>query len=305
MNKLILNIINKIKVHGYRRSMAEILSTFGNKLNDNNNLNVFGEGGHQNLACNVLSRYISFKNKHVLEIGGSLSCQSAKPFFDNGAASVVVTGLGHISKEQTYKDGSLTVMHADALELSKIFEPNSFDVVYGLSVIEHIPNPQLLLEELYKVLRPNGMALLQGNPIWSSPKGHHLWIGNYKSSPFKGKVTADYYFYPSEKRKSVNPLPDWSHLLLDSEEMASYLKLKGIPNIDIECIIEWVYRMNEINRLSMKKIAESYTTSPLIVLEANTVRFGVPHEIKRKLTVRYGEGIDFGCEGITYVLQKC
>lgn len=304
MNKFLSQLTIKVKAHGYRRSIADALCMIANLINNNGNIYSSGGGVHQHIAYKVLSKYISFKNKNILEIGGSSSCQSAKPFLADGAANVVVTGLGHVSKEQEYEEGVLQVVHADALALSKIFEPSSFDVVYGLSVIEHIPHPKLLLQELHRVLRPNGIAFLEGNPIWSSAKGHHLWIGTYSNSPFKGKTTADYFFYPSTTRRSTNPLPDWSHLLFEQKEMIKYLELKNIPKVDIKCIVEWVYCMNEINRMNIKEISESYTTSSFAVLEADAVRVNVPHEIKRKLIDRHGYGIDFGCEGIAYVLKK-
>jgi SAM-dependent methyltransferase len=129
---------------------------------------------HQVSAHSVLSRYTSFEGKEVLEVGGAQSCDSVYPFLKDGAASAIVTGLGHISQEQTSKEYNLRVLRADALKISSVFGPCRFDVVYGLSVIEHIPSPKVLLDEVYTVLKPGGFAYFDGNPIWSSARGHHL-----------------------------------------------------------------------------------------------------------------------------------
>ena len=41
------------------------------------------------------------------------------------------------------------------------FEDNSFDTILCNHVLEHIPDDKKAMEELYRILRPNGMAILQ------------------------------------------------------------------------------------------------------------------------------------------------
>ena len=143
---------------------------------------------HQQSAHRVLSRYTSFNGKAVLEIGGAQSCDSAHPFLQDGAERVVVTGLDHITSEEQGLVPGLSVMRADALNLSAIFEPNSFDIVYGLSVLEHIPSPSLFISEVARVLKTGGICYLEGSPLWSSPKGHHIWV-----STANGPTPANYF----------------------------------------------------------------------------------------------------------------
>ena len=137
---------------------------------------------HQLSAHKTLSRYIAFTGKEILEIGGSQSCESAYPFLSDGASRAVVTGLDHIYHEKVDSDHDLVVMRADALNLDSIFAPCSFDVVYGLSIVEHIVNPDRFLSQVHAVLKPGGVAYFEGNPIWSSPKGHHLWVATWGGS---------------------------------------------------------------------------------------------------------------------------
>jgi ubiquinone/menaquinone biosynthesis C-methylase UbiE len=41
------------------------------------------------------------------------------------------------------------------------FADNSYDVILCNHVLEHIPNDTKAMQELYRVLKPNGMAILQ------------------------------------------------------------------------------------------------------------------------------------------------
>jgi len=164
-------------------------------------------------------------------------------------------------------------MRADALKLSEVFGPSCVDIVYGLSVIEHIPSPCVFLDQVHKVLRPGGLASLEGSPIWSSPKGHHVWVAEWGGA-YSGKTTVNYLFSPIPGKTSTNQLPDW------------------------------VYSSPEINRLTMADIAAVYGHSQLIVLEANALRSDVPQDVQVALRQRHGPGIDYGVASMTCVLAK-
>jgi SAM-dependent methyltransferase len=296
-----LGLINKkLKQSGFRGLLASAMrhvASYVESQSANWKLN------NQLGAHRVLSRYTSFEGEDVLEVGGAQSCDSAYPFLKDGAASAIVTGLEHISQEQTNKELNLRVLRADALMLSSVFEPGCFDVVYGLSIVEHIPSPKVFLDEVYSVLKPGGLAYFQGGPIWSSPKGHHLWVATWGGA-YQNKATANYLFSEWPGEASTNPLPDWSHLLRTPDQMRECLAEKSIPGADIDCIIDWVFYSDQVNRLNMSEIAKAYTSSRLIVLEANTARVDVPSDVQGALRKRYGEGIDFGIFGVSYVLAK-
>ena len=258
---------------------------------------------HQHSAYRVLSRYTSFAAMDILEIGGAQSGESALPFLRDGAASAIVTGLEHISHENASETYNLKIMRANGHELSGVFGPSRFDVIYGLSIVEHISSPKAFLDEVYTVLKPGGLAYFEGNPVWSSSKGHHLWIATW-GGPYQGKTTNNYLFSEWPGEISTNPLPDWSQILMSPDEMREYLTVKKIPKCDIDCIIDWVYSYDALNRIHMSDIAEAYTNSKLTVLEANISRSDVAPDVRMALRKRGGSGIDYGISGVSYVLKK-
>lgn len=54
-------------------------------------------------------------------------------------------------------------------------EENDFDFVYSWSAFEHIADPGAVLEEIHRILRPDGHFFLQLWPFYFSAKGSHLW----------------------------------------------------------------------------------------------------------------------------------
>jgi SAM-dependent methyltransferase len=226
-----------------------------------------------------------------------------RPFLRDGAAYGVVSGLDHITDEQAFRERNLSVQRADALKLSATFGPSCFDVIYGLSIIEHIPSPSVFLDQVYAVLRPGGFAYLEGGPVWSSGRGHHLWVATWGGS-YHGRATANYLFSSWPGKVATNPLPDWSHLLMTPSQMRAHLVDARLPELDIDCILDWVFSSAEINRLTMSDIAAAYGRSKLTVLEANTIRSDVPPDVLKVLRQRNGAGIDYGVESVAYVLAK-
>jgi ubiquinone/menaquinone biosynthesis C-methylase UbiE len=99
------------------------------------------------------------KDKEVLEIGVGLGADHQR-FAESGA---VLTGVDltprAIEKTQHRFDelglkSSLRVGDAENLDLAD----NSFDIVYSWGVIHHSPNTQTAADEIFRVLKPGGVA---------------------------------------------------------------------------------------------------------------------------------------------------
>lgn len=54
-------------------------------------------------------------------------------------------------------------------------EREEFDFVYSWSAFEHVSDPVVALDEVRRVLRPDGHFFLQLWPFYFSAKGSHLW----------------------------------------------------------------------------------------------------------------------------------
>lgn len=77
------------------------------------------------------------------------------------------------------------------LEESK-FEPESFDFIHSSHVIEHVPDPTLMVKKIYEYLKPGGVAVLVTPNIggmqakltkekWRSSIGDHIWLFNKRT----------------------------------------------------------------------------------------------------------------------------
>ena len=54
------------------------------------------------------------------------------------------------------------------------FADNTFPFIFCASLIEHVPYPHLLLEEIKRVLQPNGLAYISFPPFYSPVGGHQF-----------------------------------------------------------------------------------------------------------------------------------
>ena len=120
----------------------------------------------------VLEDYIQPALKHLslLNVGGSSGI--IDNYFSDHFASVISIDIDepavNHAKEKFQKD-NLTFQVGDALNLQ--FADNSFDVVICSHIYEHVPAPDKMLEEIFRVLKPAGVCFFAaGNRImWNEP----------------------------------------------------------------------------------------------------------------------------------------
>ena len=92
-------------------------------------------------------------------------------------------------------------------------------------MLEHVHDIKGLFEKVRDILKPNGFALLQGNPMYCSACGHHIWI-NEK-------------FGFDKSLGKINPFEPWEHLMYNSREDIEQLFIKkGFPENDINLMLD-------------------------------------------------------------------
>lgn len=101
------------------------------------------------------------RGERVLEIGAGMGTDLAQ-FARNGAITTDIDlSAGHLAlARENFQLRGLTgtFIHQDAEALP--FPDESFDVVYSNGVIHHTPNTQSVVDEIYRVLRPGGKAIV-------------------------------------------------------------------------------------------------------------------------------------------------
>ncbi|MBK5292066.1 MAG: class I SAM-dependent methyltransferase [Acidobacteriia bacterium] len=100
----------------------------------------------------ALIRAYGLEKRKVLEVGsGTGTLQDLVPDY---------TGLDLASSVQRYYHKPFVAASATAMP----FADNSFDAIWSIWVVEHIPEPERALMEMRRVLKPGGILLLA--PAW-------------------------------------------------------------------------------------------------------------------------------------------
>lgn len=105
--------------------------------------------------------FAAYKNQRLLEIGCGLGIDLTQ--FAKAGAIVTGVDLSETAvrlAQQNFKQRGLTadfhVMDGEALE----FKDNVFDVIYAHGVLQYTADPQKMVSEILRVLRPGGLAII-------------------------------------------------------------------------------------------------------------------------------------------------
>ncbi len=133
--------------------------------------------------CNVLLRYLSpNKGERILDMGCS------RGFYVRKVEEYTEGVIGVDISESSLKDAvTPKLRYGDVTSLD--FEEGSFDKIYSLHTIEHIPDLKQFFSEMARVLRPKGRAVIVYP--WEPFRGLQAMVAalrQYKNPFMAGKI---------------------------------------------------------------------------------------------------------------------
>ena len=139
------------------KKFAELADKWWDKNGDFKPLHVINP-----LRANFIFDKLDISNKKVLDVGGGGGILS-EALYEKGADVTGIDAAGpginiaKIHAEQNNKN--ITYYQNTAEELYKKYKKN-YDVVTCLEVLEHVPDPAMLVSTCLKLLKPNGHLFL-------------------------------------------------------------------------------------------------------------------------------------------------
>jgi SAM-dependent methyltransferase len=209
----------------------------------------FSQGYFGNML-GIISDTYGFKNKIVAEIGSDEFLECSRAAILLGARQVIAA---------SYWPSQSPIVSEERLILKKLnFEEmhlpdNTFDLIFGMALLEHVLNPVLVASEIARMLKKGGHAFLQGAPMWTSILGHHVWVdcNNRK------------YHFPDS-----DVIDNWYHLTdFTKDDFKRVMLRKAVPLEDIPFLYDWVAHDTNISRIPPSKIVDIFKNTKGISVE--------------------------------------
>ena len=106
-------------------------------------------------------------------------------------------------------------------------DDDSFDVAFSWSTFEHVAEPIALLREIHRVLRPDGVLMIQIWPLYHSEHGSHLW--QYFPEGFV-QLMRENEEIQAIVRAEPGQDPEWAERLLDEFRSCNRITLDGLQS---------------------------------------------------------------------------
>lgn len=257
------------------------------------------------------AQQVGFKDKHVLEVGGSLPPAFVFEHLEAGSWTACETPLydaalkesGGITHQGTVIGSAIVAQQGFGEPLAQRYSfflanieelpaehEQTYDLIFSIAAFEHILKFPIAIDKMYRALKPGGQLFSLFAPVWSSYNGHHI--------PDITDADGNVFSFMN------NTIPPWGHLLLSSSEMFRHL-LKSTDYATASLITYYIYHAPSINRLFCEDYAGFILQTPFIMETFNAMfNIDVPEEIFGHLQRMYPSRINFGNNGIRVILKK-
>jgi SAM-dependent methyltransferase len=133
---------------------------------------------------------------------------------------------------------------------------DSFDVVFTWSAFEHVAEPGVVAREIRRILRPDGILMLQLWPFYHSEHGAHLW----------------------------QSLPDSSFVQLRHPAAEVERRVRAAAAHDPALVEEFVEVFATLNRITLDDLQRALMSAGLVVtkLELMTETVRIPMDLARR-----------------------
>lgn len=202
---------------------------------------------HNHVVVGELAKDVRLRGSTMLDLGASIHGYALEAALEQGVGRYegididVERHWGQALVEvQGPPDGMgrLRQMRAEKLD----FPDNEFDCILSMSTFEHFLEPSTVLSEMFRVLKPGGVALVSFEPVWSWAYGSHL----QHFGPIFGVA------------------PPWSHLILDEKRMRLVLERQKWPAgapVSLNETLHWIYRSAHLNRRTIRELKAIFAAS--------------------------------------------
>jgi len=119
-------------------------------------------------SARQVAAYVDLRGRTVLDVGGGPG-YFADAFRARGATYV---GLDADAGELSLHGRDVTAGTVLGSGLALPFRDGAVDVCYSSNVLEHVPDPERMADEMVRVTRPGGLVFLSYNN-WLAPNGGH------------------------------------------------------------------------------------------------------------------------------------